>query len=36
VKKDYVTVPSTLLESTAELRAYLELSAAYVRTLKPK
>ena len=36
VKKDYVTVPSTLLENTAELRAYLEISAAYVRTLKPK
>jgi hypothetical protein len=36
VKKDYVTVPATLLEKTGELKKYLVKSVAYVKTLKPK
>jgi hypothetical protein len=36
VKKDYVTVPAALLKNTRELKKYLEISYAYVKTLKPK
>jgi hypothetical protein len=36
VKKDYVTVPDTLLKNTNELKKYLEISYEYVKTLKPK
>jgi len=36
VKKDYVTVPDTLLTNTKELKKYLEISYEYVKTLKPK
>ena len=36
VKKDWVTVPDALLKNTKELKKYLELSVAYVKTLKPK
>jgi len=36
VMKEYVTVPDRLLRNTKELRKYLELSYAYVKTLKPK
>jgi hypothetical protein len=36
VKKDYVTVPDTLLTNTKELKKYLEISYEYVTTLKPK
>jgi TfoX/Sxy family transcriptional regulator of competence genes len=34
--KEYVSVPDELLENTEELKQYLDLSYAYVRTLKPK
>jgi hypothetical protein len=36
VKKDYVTVPAAMLEKTGELKKYLAISVAYVKTLKPK
>ncbi len=36
VKKDYVTVPESLLSKTKELRKYLDISYAYAKTLKPK
>jgi hypothetical protein len=36
VKKDYVTVPDALLQNTKELKKYLAISVAYVKTLKPK
>lgn len=36
IKKDYVTVPDTLLANTRELKKYLETSYEYVKTLKPK
>jgi hypothetical protein len=36
VKKDYVTVPDVLLQNTGELKKYLAMSLAYVKTLKPK
>lgn len=36
VMKGYVTVPDTLLQNTAELEPYLELSYNYVMSLKPK
>lgn len=36
VMKEYVRVPDDLLEKTEELQAYLELSYAYVQSLKPK
>ncbi len=36
VKKDYATVPGTLLTNTKELKRYLEISYEYVKTLKPK
>ncbi|HMD07291.1 MAG TPA: hypothetical protein VKH63_07130 [Candidatus Acidoferrum sp.] len=34
--KEYVTVPDSLLKDTKTLRKYLELSYAYIKTLKPK
>jgi hypothetical protein len=36
VKKDYVTIPDTLLKNTKALKKYLELSYEYVATMKPK
>ena len=36
VMKEYVTVPDELLENTAELKGYLEISYAYTKSLKPK
>jgi hypothetical protein len=36
VMKEYVTVPDSLLKKTKELRKYLELSYAYIQTLRPK
>ena len=36
VMKEYVTVPSELLQKTAELQPYLDKSYAYAQTLKPK
>jgi hypothetical protein len=36
VKKDYVTVPDSLLKKTEELKKYLAISYEYVKTLKPK
>lgn len=34
--KEFVAVPADLLERTDELQPYLEVSLAYVLTLKPK
>lgn len=36
VLKEYVAVPDKLLKNTKELKKYLDLSYAYVSTLKPK
>ncbi len=36
IMKEYVTVPDELLENTGELKPYLDMSYAYVQTLKPK
>jgi hypothetical protein len=36
VKKDWAKVPDVLLRNTTELKKYLEISHAYVKTLKPK
>ena len=36
VMKEYVTVPDSLLRNTKELRRYLDISYAYLKTLKPK
>jgi len=36
VKKDYVTVPDSLLENTKELKKYLNVSFEFVKTFKPK
>jgi hypothetical protein len=36
VKKDYVTVPDSLLNNTKDLKKYLAISYEYVKTLKPK
>jgi len=36
VMKEYVRVPDELLQNTAELGPYLDLSFAYVKALKPK
>jgi TfoX/Sxy family transcriptional regulator of competence genes len=36
VMKEYVTVPEALLADTEALKPYLEVSYAYVKTLKPK
>ena len=36
VMKEFVAVPDALLKKTKELSRYLDMSYAYVRTLKPK
>lgn len=36
IMREYVAVPDDLLENTEELRAYLDLSYAYAKSLKPK
>ena len=36
VMQEFVAVPDTLLPQTKELAKYLDLSFAYVKTLKPK
>jgi hypothetical protein len=36
VMKEYVTVPDSLLKNTKELGKHLEISIAYIKTLKPK
>ena len=36
VKKEDATVPAALLKNAKELKKYLEISHAYVKTLKPK
>ena len=36
VKKDWATVPDTLLKNTKELSKYLKVSHEYAKTLKPK
>ncbi|MGA3049010.1 MAG: hypothetical protein ABSD67_20415 [Terracidiphilus sp.] len=36
VKKDWVTVPETLLKNTKELKKYFEMSVEHIKTLKPK
>jgi hypothetical protein len=36
VKKDYVTVPDSLLSRTNELKKYLKISYEHAKTLKPK
>jgi TfoX/Sxy family transcriptional regulator of competence genes len=36
IMKEYVTVPDELLHNTEELKGYLDLSYAYIKTLKPK
>ena len=36
VMKEYVTVPDALLQDTDALRAYLDISYAYIQSLKPK
>ena len=36
VKKDWATVPVSLLKNTRELKKHLEVSYEYVKTLKPK
>ena len=36
VMKEYVTVPDALLRDTKALGKYLELSYAYIQTLKPR
>jgi hypothetical protein len=36
IMKEYVKVPDELLENTAELQPYLEISFEYIKTLKPK
>lgn len=36
VKKDWVKVPEALLKNTKELKKYLEMSIAQVKTLKSK
>ena len=36
IMKEYVAVPDALLQNTAGLAPYLDLSYAYTRSLKPK
>jgi TfoX/Sxy family transcriptional regulator of competence genes len=36
VLKEYVTIPGSLLNKTNELKKWLEISYAYVQSLKPK
>jgi hypothetical protein len=36
IKKDWATVPASLLKNTKELKKHLEVSYEYVKSLKPK
>jgi len=36
IMKEYVTIPDDLLENTAELKKYLEISYTYTKSLDPK
>jgi hypothetical protein len=36
VKKDWAAVPGSLLEKTGDMKKHLDISIAYVKTLKPK
>jgi hypothetical protein len=36
VMKEYVTVPDSLFKNTKELQKHLEVSVAYIKSLKPK
>src|SRR6266487_6594261 len=36
VQKEYVVVPDSLLKKTDELKIYLDISYAYIKTLRPK
>lgn len=36
IMKEYVTVPDKLLKNTDEMKVYLQISYAYVKSLKPK
>jgi len=36
VKKDWATVPDSLLKNTKELKKYLQIIYQHVQTLKPK
>ena len=36
VMKEYAKVPDELLQNTDELKAYLDISYEYIKTLKPK
>ena len=36
IRKEYVEVPDSLLKKTSELKIYLDISYAYIKTLKPK
>jgi len=36
VQKEYVRVPDSLLQNTAELKLYFDMSYSYTATLKPK
>lgn len=36
VKKDWATVPDSLLKNTKDLKKYLQTSYAHTQTLKPK
>jgi hypothetical protein len=36
VKKDWATIPDSLLENTKDLTKYLKISYEYTKTLKPK
>jgi len=36
IQKEYVMVPDSLLEKTAELKPYFSISHNYISTLKPK
>jgi TfoX/Sxy family transcriptional regulator of competence genes len=36
VMKEYAAVPNTLLQDTAELKKYFDISYAYTGSLKPK
>jgi hypothetical protein len=36
IMKEYVAVPDELLQNMEELKPYLDISYAYVKTLKPK
>jgi hypothetical protein len=36
VMKEYAVVPDALLKKTSELKKYIDISYAYVKTLRPK